>query len=302
MSVESNLASGYVRVYRSLAENPIWRNASYLRIWLYLLFEANWKDRQLMDGTVIKRGSLATGRVTISLHTKTTEQTVRSCLKCLISTNMITIESTKRGSIVSICNYDIYQPLVANNQPTEKPADQPTANQQVTNSQPTGNQPTNHSEEVKKGRRKEKNIAAGAASGSLFDPQGDQDAFDLYEEAQIAIWKFWPECSKRCTRADVKAILHRAVKPNGRTKEALAEYVAAARLYRDSAGDYVLRFKEYARLAMDGPVVPPNFNRSNGNGVAKPDHGIKPKLDFHVAQPRPADAEEIRWEVKRGEK
>ena len=113
----------------------------------YLLYKANWEDRK-WNGIIIKRSQLITGRNTISRDTGISAQSVRTCLERLKSTNEITIKPTNKYSIITIINYDYYQPLEDNiNQ---------HINQQ-TNKQSTSNQPTtNHNEEYKNIKNKNK--------------------------------------------------------------------------------------------------------------------------------------------------
>ena len=135
---EDNGSSGFVRLFRSIQDNPIWQNAEYLRIFLYLILNANWKERTTIDGTIVPRGSLITGRAKLATSTFSSEQTIRTCLERLKSTSMITIRTTNTGSLISITNYDTYQSaLDGSNQRINQPANQPTTSQQPANNQPT---------------------------------------------------------------------------------------------------------------------------------------------------------------------
>lgn len=100
-------------------------------LWLHLLLFANWKDRR-WHGIVVRRGQLVTGRQALSEATGLSVQSVRTCLERLKSTNEITIKSTNKYSIITICKYDTYQC-------GEDFSNQQT-NQQLTSKQPTTNQ------------------------------------------------------------------------------------------------------------------------------------------------------------------
>ena len=63
---------------------------------------------------------------------KVSEQTTRTILKNLEKDGFLTIKSTKSGTIVTVLNFDTYQPDCDVDQPT----DQPTTNQRPTNDQP----------------------------------------------------------------------------------------------------------------------------------------------------------------------
>lgn len=132
--------AGWIRLHRSLAEWEWYTDSKTLHLFLHLLIKANHKPVR-HRGTVIERGQLLTGRKQLASETGISEQSVRTALTRLKSTNEITIQSTKKFSIITICNYDKYQD-------TESEVNQvnnQTANQQLTNNQPA----TNHKQECK---------------------------------------------------------------------------------------------------------------------------------------------------------
>ena len=58
---------GFIKIHRTLADSPIMQHDGLLRLWIYCLLTANWKDgKWLMPGTMrevtIPRGSFITGR------------------------------------------------------------------------------------------------------------------------------------------------------------------------------------------------------------------------------------------------
>lgn len=105
-------------------------------LFIHLLLKANWKEGKF-QGYDIPRGSLVAGRKQLAEETGMTEQEIRTALNHLKSTNEITIKTTKKFSIITITNYELYQ---MNNQ---------VDNQQVTNNQPTANQQLTTIEEYK---------------------------------------------------------------------------------------------------------------------------------------------------------
>lgn len=85
------------------ADNP---NTAWLFITILLLAsheDGAWK------GVDVKRGQAITSRARLSAQTGLSEQSVRTALKNLLSTNEITIESTNNFTIITICKYDSYQ-------------------------------------------------------------------------------------------------------------------------------------------------------------------------------------------------
>lgn len=111
-----------------------------VHIFIHLLFSANHKDSK-WEGIDVKRGQMITGRKSLSRDLNFSEQTVRTCIKRLKSTNEITIKSTNKYSIITICKYDDYQIKESdtNQQNNQQFNQQLTSNQPATNQQLTTN-------------------------------------------------------------------------------------------------------------------------------------------------------------------
>ena len=166
---------GWIKSHRKFIEWEWFTTANMFHLFHYLLFKANWENKQ-WRGIVVKRGQLVTGRNTISKDTGISAQCVRTCIKRLKSTNEITIKSTKAYSIITICNYDLYQPSI---EEINQDINQQT-NQQLTINQPT----TNHNEEYKNDKNDKKERKE---EGDLKDIREKSEIFvdkiiDLYLE------------------------------------------------------------------------------------------------------------------------
>jgi len=123
--------TGWVMIHRSLIEWEWFQDQNTLQVFMYLLLMANHKPHKY-QGINLQRGQLITGRKKIAQVTGLSEQSVRTSLKRLKTTNNITSTSTNKYSIISIVNYDKYQ---TKNESTNQPY-----NQQDTNNQPATNQ------------------------------------------------------------------------------------------------------------------------------------------------------------------
>lgn len=73
-------------------------------------------------------GQLITGRQELSLQVGLSEQSIRTALTKLKSTNELTIKTTKHYSLITVVKWDEYQ----DNQPTDQPPTNQLANQQLT--------------------------------------------------------------------------------------------------------------------------------------------------------------------------
>jgi hypothetical protein len=119
----------------------------------YCMKMAYWKPGKIYwqgKEKELQPGQFYTGRIKLSKETGISQQSIRSAIKFLTNVKFLTSESTNKGSIITILNYEYYQSGEDN-----QPADQPVSNQQPTSNQPATNQQVTTDEEVKKLRSKE---------------------------------------------------------------------------------------------------------------------------------------------------
>ncbi len=118
-----------------------------VHLFIHLLIHAN-SEPEKWHGIDIKRGQLITGLYRLSEATGISMQTVRTCINRLKSTNELTIKSTNKYSIITICNYDQYQDVkYIDNKQNNKETNKRTTNEQQT---------TNNKQEYKE--EEERNI------------------------------------------------------------------------------------------------------------------------------------------------
>ena len=142
---------GWIKTFRKLKDWQWYKKTNMVHLFIHLLLSANHKDGKWMDQEV-KRGQLITGRKQLKKETGISEQSIRTLLNKLISTNEITIESTNQYSIITICNYDSYQGNgFEDNQDNNQPS-----NQQLTSDQPAINQRLTTNKNVKKEKKDKK--------------------------------------------------------------------------------------------------------------------------------------------------
>jgi hypothetical protein len=146
--------NGWIKLHRKLMDWEWYCDSHMVHLFIHMLFKANHEPRK-WKGESIDKGQFVSGREQLSLETGISEQSIRTCIERLKSTNEITIKSTNKFSVITVCNYCKYQSCEIDDQPSNQPAIQPTTNQQLTNNQPatnqqlTNNQPaTNHKQEL----------------------------------------------------------------------------------------------------------------------------------------------------------
>ena len=125
---------GYIKLDRKLLNWGWFRNGDMLKLWIYLLLTAKHQD-VVEDGMEIKRGQVRFGRKQASKDLQISEQSIRTCINRLKSTNEITTESTNKCTLITIIKYDEYQG--SGRKSTTKSTNKSTCNQPATNQQLT---------------------------------------------------------------------------------------------------------------------------------------------------------------------
>jgi biotin operon repressor len=131
------MTDGWLKLYRKITEWEWYNHSEMVHLYLHLILKASTTERE-WQGVKICRGQLIASRKKLSGETGISEMTIRTCLQRLQSSGEITIKSTNKYSMVTICNYDVYQQM-------EDEDNQQTNQQNNQQSNQQSNQPTNHS-------------------------------------------------------------------------------------------------------------------------------------------------------------
>lgn len=150
--------AGWIKMHRNITKWEWYDDSKMVHLFFHLVVSANHKDGN-WRGQDVKRGELITGRKKLSSVTGISEQSIRTCLERLVSTNEITIKPTNKNSLITILNYDLYQEKENNNQ-------QPTNNQPTTNQQSTTNK---NEKNVKKEEEVKEVVKTPTQKVLLFD-------------------------------------------------------------------------------------------------------------------------------------
>ncbi len=123
---------GYVKLWRKIKDSFIWEDPEALKLWLHLLMEANYQDREhIFNGKVekIKRGELICGRHSLESQLGINESKIYRLLNIMEKEQLIEQRKTNVFTLISIVKYQDYQ---SNEQQNEQPAN----NQRTTSEQP----------------------------------------------------------------------------------------------------------------------------------------------------------------------
>lgn len=203
---------GYTKSWRKKYESrSASRGVVYIGAMDWLVGNANWNDGW-HDGIKIERGQLMTGLAELSSVWKVSVRTVRTILSNLEKDGFLTNKSTNRGRIITISNYDIYQPDMD---------DDRQANRQATDKQPTT------IKELEELNIKEKNIIKKEKESNnlLFELSEDKN-HDNY--TVFGFDEFWNIYGKKVGRAQCEKIYSKIKeKDREKIKATIQEYVRA---------------------------------------------------------------------------
>ena len=125
---------GYVKLWRKTLDSGLLSNDSAWRLFGYLLLNAAWKKTKYSTryGIIdLEPGQLIIGRKKVSKQINLSEQQIRTALKLLTTGEIVTIESTKSYSVITIRNWVKYQSPETQST-NEITISQPSANHQLT--------------------------------------------------------------------------------------------------------------------------------------------------------------------------
>ena len=99
---------GYVKIYRRLKEWEWYSDANTARVYLHILLSANHRDSRHC-GEIIKKGSFFTSYECIAGELRLSVKSVRTALKHLKDTGEIEVRTARRGTVITVKKWDIYQ-------------------------------------------------------------------------------------------------------------------------------------------------------------------------------------------------
>lgn len=117
--------TSYIKLFRKLLNSPIFENEKALKIWIWCLLKATYKERiQLVGQTEVKlkKGQFVFGRKKAAEELQMTESTIYKYIKLLEKLQMINVNSNNKFSVVTVEKWEDYQveELKDNNKKTTK--------------------------------------------------------------------------------------------------------------------------------------------------------------------------------------
>lgn len=114
--------AGWIKLHRSIVYHWIWSSSKHFQRWVDMLFMASWTQKKVIYNTkqvTLKRGQFATSNRDLQRRWGTNAKGVILFLSTLSCDGMIKVEKNKFMTIITICNYDKFQPLFFNGNDAE---------------------------------------------------------------------------------------------------------------------------------------------------------------------------------------
>lgn len=154
--------NGFILLSRSLLDSDVFASQKLLKIWIWCLCKANYKDKSVplkvgKGETIVrvKRGSFLFGRHKAEEELFIDGSTIYKSIQKLQKLDMININSNNQYSVITICNYNTYQDPESYEVTTKE---QPSNNQVTSKEQPSNTTKKDNTD--KKDNKDKKNIPA----------------------------------------------------------------------------------------------------------------------------------------------
>ena len=170
------MSSGWIKLHRSMFDNELWTAEPFTKgqAWIDLIGNANHKPGSTWIRGIeihVKRGQIAWSELTMSKRWKWSRGKVRRYLGVLQNKGMAVQQTNKLTTILTICNYDVYQSDETTDSTTGRTTDSTTDGQQTDNRRYTN-----------KNDKKEKNDKK-----VVTDTSGDSSPNDAVRE----VFDYW---------------------------------------------------------------------------------------------------------------
>lgn len=200
---------GWIKIHRKSLESSVFINSTIWFVWCWILLKANHENKKFpFNGAdiTIQRGSFITGRKkALQELPDVTPRMYRTAITYLKTTSRIAIKSNNKFSIITVNNWNDYQPTTSK-----------TTNQRPTNDQPTTTNKNNKNDKNKK------NILLGSTKKFSFEEEFMEEMktqFSLVDvEDQFVRAKDWLSSTGRSYK-DYKAFFRNWLRNARPTKQ-----------------------------------------------------------------------------------
>lgn len=262
--------STWIKLHRQLLHSEVFQNDKLLRVWIWCLLKASWKEHDQIVGRQmvhLKPGQFIYGRKMASRELGYPESTTRDVMDLLKRMGNIDIKSTNKYSVVTICQWELYQSKDEksdNRQTAETPADTTAKGQQID---------TN-----KKDKKYKKDIDIYSAKKDSIDSIPYQAIVDQYNELCKSLPKVIKLTDKR--RTAIRA----------RWKEYKDIEIFRTMFEKAEASDFLTgRSSKWRVPGFDWLMEPSNMVKilegsyDNQKSIQQPKRSVGPRWDLYVS-------------------
>lgn len=162
------MKGGWFRLHRSIFDSPEMKNKILFYVFVWCCSEANIDDDRARG---LKRGQFRTTSEHGAYECDCSRSAWNRAIERLTALGNIKVETDTRGTTITVCNYETYQPLSPN---SEQRADNKKDNERTTGGQlPLEKEEL---EERKEGGAAQKNSSSATASPVAKDAANDDDS------------------------------------------------------------------------------------------------------------------------------
>lgn len=126
--------AGWIKVYRDLADHWLADDLEKLGWWTILLLKVNHEDKKVLSGNQLvelKKGQIIASLSYLASLWKTSKRTAERFVELLEGDNMVSRCTSRKVTILTICNYESYQEKKTGKRADECVDDEPISIQQV---------------------------------------------------------------------------------------------------------------------------------------------------------------------------
>lgn len=106
------MAEGYLKLFRKIEFSSVFENAELLRLWLWCMVRASYRQRQTLIGSqpyILEPGQFVFSKYRVAERLKLPPTTLYRYMKSLESMGMIGLRAVHNATIVTVLNWDTYQ-------------------------------------------------------------------------------------------------------------------------------------------------------------------------------------------------
>ena len=103
------MENGFIKLYRQIQNWEWYTDSATVHFFIHCILSANWKDKR-WQGKEVKRGQFITSYAHLSMQTGLSVKQIRIRIDRLVDSGEIEYKGASNHSVITVCNYNTYQP------------------------------------------------------------------------------------------------------------------------------------------------------------------------------------------------